>query len=229
MTFTAKDLADPSRQLPRAMAIAIGLATIVYVAVALGVFGTLTVEEVIDSGATAIAVAAQPELGDFGYVLMSITALFATAGATNAGLYLAAGLSDHLASTEQFPPFMGRRLADRASVGLLAGAAAILLLVIAFDLTAIASIGSAVAMTIFGLVTVGHLRIYKATGARLSLLVLALLTVSISLLTFILTTLIQEPASIATLVAILIGSIAIDVWWARVRARRAEAAAEPSA
>ena len=48
------------------MAIAIGLATVVYVAVALGVFGTLTVQQVIDSGPTAIAVAAQPVLGDAG-------------------------------------------------------------------------------------------------------------------------------------------------------------------
>ena len=60
VTFTAKDLAEPSRQLPRAMAIAIGLATIIYVAVAVGVFGTLSVDEVIESGPTAIAVAAQP-------------------------------------------------------------------------------------------------------------------------------------------------------------------------
>ena len=41
VTFTAKDLPDPSRQLPRAMTIAIGLATVIYVAVSLGVFGTL--------------------------------------------------------------------------------------------------------------------------------------------------------------------------------------------
>ena len=191
----------------------------------MGVFGTLTVDEVIESGPTAIAVAAQPELGDFGYVLMSITALFATAGATNAGLYPAEGLSDHLASTGQFPTFMGGRVAGRASIGLLVGAAAILVLVIAFDLTAIASIGSAVALTIFGLVTVGHLRIRSKTGARLWILILALLTVTVSLLTFILTTLIQEPASIATLVAILIGSIALDLWWSSVRDRRAGAAA----
>src|SRR6185436_6907177 len=32
VTFTAKDLADPSRQLPRAMAIAIGIATVIYIA-----------------------------------------------------------------------------------------------------------------------------------------------------------------------------------------------------
>jgi amino acid transporter len=55
VTFTAKDLRDPARQLPRAMAIAIGLATAVYVAVSLGVFGTLSVEQVIASGPTAIA------------------------------------------------------------------------------------------------------------------------------------------------------------------------------
>ena len=105
----------------------------------------------------------------------------------------------------------------------------ILLMVIAFDLSAIASIGSAVALIVFGLVTAGHLRVTRATGARLGLLVLALVTTGISLLTFIFTTLIQEPASVATLVAILIGSIALDIGWARVRARRAEAAAEPSA
>ena len=67
VTFTAKDLADPSRQLPRAMAIAIGLATVIYVAVSIGVFGTLTVPEVIAAGPTAIAVAAEPVLGNVGY------------------------------------------------------------------------------------------------------------------------------------------------------------------
>jgi len=39
---------------------------------------------------TALAVAAEPVLGRAGYWLMSVTALFATAGATNSGLYPAA-------------------------------------------------------------------------------------------------------------------------------------------
>ena len=115
---------------------------------------------------------------------------------------------------------MGRRLADRASTGLLIAAAAILVLVIAFDLSAIASIGSAVALTIFALVTVGHLRVRSETGARLSLLVLALLTTGITLLTFIVTTLVQEPASMLTLVAILVVSLGLDFGWARVREGR---------
>ena len=112
-------MADPPRQLPRAVYLALGIATLIYVAVALGVFGTLTVDEVIDSGGTALAVAAEPVLGQAGYWLMTVTALFATAGATNAGLYPAAGLSEHLASIGQFPPLLARRFGGRAPAGLL--------------------------------------------------------------------------------------------------------------
>ena len=113
VTFTAKDLDDPARQLPRAMYLALGIATVIYVAVALGVFGTLTVDEVIDSGGTALAVAAEPVLGRAGYWMMTVTALFATAGATNAGLYPAAGLCEQMARSGQFPPVLGRRLGGR--------------------------------------------------------------------------------------------------------------------
>jgi amino acid transporter len=222
VTFTAKDLARPSQQLPLAMTIAIGLATVVYVAVAIGVFGTLTVDEVIAAGPTAIAVAAQPVLGDAGYWLMTITALFATAGATNAGLYPATGLSDHLVSTGQFPTLMARRLGGGAPFGLIALAVAVGITVIAFDLSAVASIGSAVALMIFGLVTIGHLRITSDTGASRPILYLALATVAIAFVTFCVTTLVQEPLSIVTLVAILGISVALDVGWSRRRPQPTE-------
>lgn len=221
VTFTAKDLRDPSRQLPRAMAIAIGLATIVYVAVSLGVFGTLSVDEVIASGPTAIAVAAKPVLGDAGYWLMVITALFATSGATNAGLYPAAGLCDHLAATGQFPSVMAARVGGRVPMGLLVAAVVIVLLVVFFDLSAIASIGSAVALLIFTVVSLGHLRIRGVTGANVVLLWAAVLTAGVTLLTFVLTTLIHEPASIVTLLLILAASVALDLVWSARRGRTA--------
>ena len=153
VSFTAKDLANPSYELPRAMYLALGIATVIYVAVALGVFGTLTVEEVIASGGTAIAKAAEPTLGTAGYWLMSVTALFATSGATNGGLYPASGLCEQLASVGQFPPVMGRRLGGRAPTGLLLTAVLAIVLAVGFDLNAIASIGSAIALVVFALVT----------------------------------------------------------------------------
>jgi len=221
ITFTAKDLPEPARQLPRAMYLALGIATVIYLAIALGVFGTLTVEKVISSGGTALAVAAEPALGRAGYWLMSVTALFATAGATNAGLYPAAGLSERLAETGQFPPLMARKAGGRASAGLLIEAGSCLVLALVFKLEAIASIGSAVALLIFTLITVAHLRVRSETGASVVMLWLAIATAAVVLVSFVFTTLIKEPASIATLLGILLLAIGLDLWWKRVRVRRA--------
>jgi amino acid transporter len=212
VTFTARDLREPSRQLPVAMTLAIGIAAAVYIAVSLGVFGTLTVDQVIAAGPTAIAEAAKPTLGNLGYWLMTVTALFATSGATNAGLYPAIGVADHLVSTGQFPPLMAHRI-GRVQVGLLVAAIAVIVLVVGKDLSAIASIGSAVSLLIFCLVTIGHLRIRADTGANLALLILALATAGITLITFTFTSLINEPASIVTLILIVALSLGLDLVW----------------
>jgi amino acid transporter len=214
ITFTAKDLAQPARQLPKAMFLALSIATVIYIAIALGVFGTLSVDEVVASGGTALAVAAQPSLGQAGYWLMSVTGLFATAGATNAGLYPAAGLSERLAETGQFPPLMARRwFRGRASAGLLIEAFACLVLAIVFNLDAIASIGSAVALMIFTLITAAHLRVRAETGANTAMLVLAITAAAVVLVTFIVNDLIHEPASLVTLLLILLLSILLDLGW----------------
>ena len=213
ITFTAKDLDNPSHQLPRAMYLALAIAAVIYIAIALGVFGTLTVEKVISSGGTALAVAAEPSLGKAGYWLMSVTALFATAGATNAGLYPAAGLSERLSATGQFPPVMGRKLRSRVPNGLLVEAAACLVLALFFKLDAIASIGSAVALVVFTLVTLAHFRVHQETGASVVMLTLAVLAAGAVLVTFVFTTLIHEPASMITLLGILLISVVLDIGW----------------
>jgi L-asparagine transporter-like permease len=153
---------------------------------------------------------------------MTVTALFATAGATNAGLYPATGLSDHLVSTGQFPTLMAQRLGGRAPFGLIILAVAVIVVVTAFDLSSVASIGSAVALAIFAIVTLGHLRITGDTGANLIVLVIALAAVTITLVTFVFTTLVQEPASIVTLAAILVLSIVLDVSWSRRHPRASQ-------
>jgi amino acid transporter len=63
ITFTAKDLRDPGRELPWAIYLALGMATVIYVAVSLGVFGTLTVDEVVDSDGSGGRCRAGPRPG----------------------------------------------------------------------------------------------------------------------------------------------------------------------
>jgi hypothetical protein len=124
-----------------------------------------------------------------------------------------------MASAGQFPPVMGTRVADRAPMGILLTAAAAMILAIFFDLNAIASIGSAVALVVFTLVTFGHLRIRHETGAQAWLLVLADVTTVVVLVAFAFTTLVDEPGTAVALAVILGLAIALDLWW---KSRRAD-------
>jgi len=101
----------------------------------------------------------------------------------------------------------------RVSMGLLVEAGVCLVLAVVFKLDAIASIGSAVSLVIFTLITVAHLRIRSETGANLPMLILAIAAAGAVLVTFVFTTLIHEPASIVTLLAILVLSALLDYGW----------------
>lgn len=221
ITFTARDLPNPRRQLPRAMYLALAIATSVYVAVSLGVFGTLTADQVVAYGATALAEAAKPTLGQLGYVLMVVTALFSTAGAVNATLYPAAGMTQHLASVGQFPPLLGRSLTRwHAPAGLLVMAGLTALMVIALDLNAIASLGSAVALLVFSSVTLAHFAVFRETGANRIILVITLIATFGTFVVFCTTTLVSEPITAITLIVILSLALAIDLIWKRARTRK---------
>ena len=225
ITFTAAELADPQRQLPPAVYLAIGIATVIYTSVAVGVFGTLTVDEVIDSGGTALAVAAEPVLGQAGFWLMTVTALFATSGATNAGLYPATGLSEHLVSIGQFPPVMSRRLGGRVPAGLLLTAVVAIVLAVGFNLNAIASIGSVVALVLFAMIGIGHFRIRKETGANGAVLALGVLGAVVVLVLFV-PTLVEEPLTAVALLVVLLQSVVLDFLWKRSRDARTPTAAD---
>ena len=109
ISFAAGDLPEPERNLPRAMYVALGATTALYVAISIGVFGTLTVAEVTHYGATAVAEAARPALGDAGFTAVTIAALLATSSSVNAVLYASKGFTGALAKAGQFPPLFGER------------------------------------------------------------------------------------------------------------------------
>jgi len=98
-----------------------------------------------------------------------------------------------------------------------------LLLAIGFDLSAIASLGSAVALLIFTLVTVAHLRIRAQTGARLVPLIAALLATTVTLVVFAGTTLAEQPAATSALIFSILFSIGLDLGWRRLRRHRGSA------
>ena len=190
---------------------------VTYVLIALGVFGTLTVTEVVGYGETAIAEAARPTLGDAGFTIMAVAALLATASSVNATLYASGGLTAMLAEVGQFPPFFGRgsRLGPRA--GLLITAALVLVVSNLVDLSAIASVGSACSLVIFLLVGMAGYRLRSSTGASAPIVLVGMAATAVVLVFFAVDTLRNAPETFAAIVAIGVLAVVLDAVWKRLR------------
>jgi amino acid transporter len=217
ITFTVGDLRDPGRELPKAMYLALGVTAGLYVLIALGVFGTLTVDEVIGYGETAIAEAARPALGDAGFVIMAIAALLATASSVNATLYASSGLTAMLADVGQFPPFFGRGSRLGPNAGMLITAAIVLVVANLVNLSAIASVGSACSLIIFLLVAVAGFRRRAETGARGSIVLLGAAATAVVLVFFAVDTVRNAPETFTAIVAITLLAVVLDLVWKRLR------------
>ncbi|HEY5872331.1 MAG TPA: APC family permease [Gaiellaceae bacterium] len=218
ITFAAGDLRDPSRELPLAMYAALGVTTVLYVLISLGVFGTLTVPEAIGYGETAIAEAARPALGDAGFTMMAIAALLATSSSVNATLYASGGLTSMLAEVRQFPPFFGRSSPLGPHAGMLITAAIVLVISNLVDLSAIASVGSACSLLIFLLVGITGYRRRADTGSLAVVVLTAIAATAVVLAFFAVDTLRNAPETFAAIVGIALLAVALDAVWKRVRA-----------
>lgn len=217
ITFTAGDLPDPGRTLPRAMYMALGITVLVYVAVSLGVFGTLTVEEVIEHGDTALAEAARPVLGDAGFVIMAIAALLATASSVNSNIFAAGGLTLTLSELTQFPPIFGEPGRYRGTRGVTITVVLVLLLCNLFDLSAIASVGSAVSLTVFLVVGLAGLRLRAETGSAAWVIVLTMLATSVVLVLFAVDTARNAPETFTAMIVLGVLAVVLDLVWKRMR------------
>lgn len=225
ISFSGGDIENPKKNMPRAMYISIGFTLLLYVALAIGVFGTLTVDEVIANADTALAVAAMPIFGAAGYTMISIAALFATTGAINSQLYASIGATYTMAKDGQLPPRFGwkRRRGKAGTQGLVISALAIILLALLFDVSAIASIGSAVALAIFVLITIAHLRMAGETQASKAVLWVALGLTVLAILLFAVNTLLTAPQTFAILVVTIILAWVVEWVWQRISRRQLQA------
>ena len=217
ITFAAGDLIDPQRNLPRAMYLALAITSIVYVLISIGVFGALTVEQVVQYGERAIAEAARPSLGDAGYTVMSVAALLSTAGATNATFYASGNLTGMLAQEGLFPSFFGAGSRLGAKGGLVITGVLVLLVANLADLSAIASVGSAVALTIFLVVGLAGYRLRQETGSSTALVLTAMAATAVVLVAFAVDTWRTAPQTFAAIIGILVFAVLLDGWTRRSR------------
>src|SRR5215203_4747621 len=97
ITNAAGEMTNPRRELPRAIYLAVGIVILIYILVAIVVIGNLSISALKAAEDSALAEAARPFLGQFGFTLIAIAALLSTSSAVNATLFGAANVSYQVA------------------------------------------------------------------------------------------------------------------------------------
>jgi len=220
VTNAAADMQDPQRMLPRALYTSVILVIVIYLAVSITVTGNLAAPQIEAAKDYALAEAARPFLGNFGFRLIAIAALFSTASAINATLFGSANVCYMIAKDGELPISLSRSDWRQLTGGLLVTTLLVIGVTLAFDLSGIAMMGSAAFLLVYAIVNAGHLRVLKQTGANAPVVWLSLLTclgVFASLARY---TYQQQPAAILALVLIAALSFVAEALYRRFTGRK---------
>jgi amino acid transporter len=163
---TAEDVQNPNKTLPRAFYSAVGFVICLYIMVAAVTIGNLSVDKIVDAKDYALAAAARPFLGRYGYVLITIAALLSTASAVNATLYGAARLSYVIAKDGELPESLEHKVWNEPVEGLFITAGVTLVIANLFDLSSISMMGSAGFLLVFAAVNGANAVLAEKTGSR---------------------------------------------------------------
>jgi amino acid transporter len=219
VTNAAANMAKPKRELPRAIYGSVAIAFVIYVLVASGVVTNVPLNVLKGLGDSALAVAAKPSLGQTGFRLIAIAALLSTASAVNATLFGSTNIAYQIAKNGGLPPAFDRKLWGRDVEGLFITSGLVLVFVLAFPLSAVASMGSAAFLLVYSAVNIGHLRIRQQTGAKAWPVVaaaVACLSLFVVLFYHMITT---APTSAIALGVTLAGSFVFEIAYRRTTGR----------
>jgi amino acid transporter len=212
VTNSAGDMADPAKELPRAMYTALAIVVVVYVVVSSIVVMLLSLPAMDANQGHVLSEAGAAAMGHVGFVVIGVAALLATASGVNATMFGDANLAFMVAKAGELPRDFTRGVWRGGNVGLLVAAALTALFVVFFPLSAVGSMASLAFLIVYGTVSAGHLRVHRETGAKPWLLVLA---VALNLALFVLLlgyTIHTGPASTwITLLAVLALSFVFEV------------------
>ena len=165
ITNAAGEMKNPAKTLPRAIYTSIGVSLAIYLLVVITTFGNLPLDQIIEKKEYALAAAAEPALGQTGFTIIAVAALFSTASAINATLFGGANVSYLVANERQMPKFFDRQLWHGSKAGLYITAGLVAFLAATMPLSAIANTGSAAFLLVYAGVCAAHLRVRDKTHA----------------------------------------------------------------
>jgi amino acid transporter len=180
VTNDSENIEKPQVNVPRAIYISIFIVMAVYILVSLAALGAMPVEKLVRYRENALAVASEPVLGSFGFLLLSIGALASISSALNATLYSGANAAYALMKKGYIPhPEMQRRREWMGEhFGLYLTCTVALLFTLTFNVTSVASIISIITTVIYISVIASHIRLADKIGGNRGIIFFNLLVIT---------------------------------------------------
>ena len=165
ITNTIEDMENPEVTMMRAMIFSILLVAVLYVLTSIAVLGNLSLDEVLKTQDYALAEASKPIFGEWGFKIMAITALIATASAINATLYAVSEIGYSMAKEGNLPKIYEYNIYNSYE-GLIISAVLIVPMILFFNLAQITTVATVVMLIVQGITHIGHFIKRKETGAK---------------------------------------------------------------
>lgn len=207
------DIDNPRRTLPIAFLGSVLIAIVIYVLAFIVGIGHLSMEQLIAAKDFAISAAAESFLGPFGFAMMAIGAVLASASAINADYFGATKLPPQLASINELSSAFQRSLHGRSVASLLVIGVLSLLALNYISIDAMSSATSGGFLLVFAAVNFAAYRLAPETGAHRAIpaiaTLLCLLALAITIWQFL-----SNPATVVQAAAIgvlVLLSVALEV------------------
>lgn len=217
---TAGDIRQPQRNLPRAFFYSVIFVIALYVLISVVTVSSLPISKIISSRDYALAEAARPFLGSFGFQLIALAALLSTTSAINATLYGAARLSYAIAKDGELPEILERKIWHRPIEGLIITSALTLLIANTLDLSSISTVGSGGFLIIFAAVNIANYRLRTQTRSRGLISLFGFLACLAAFSAIIWQTLSTNPVRLAALAIMIALALAIETIYRAISGRR---------
>lgn len=216
---TGGEVKNPKKVLPRAFFTSVLFVIGLYVLVSIVTVGNLPIDKIVESRDYALAESAKPFLGSIGFVAIAIAALLSTSSAINATLYGASRISYIIAKTGELPKQLEKKIWNKPVEGLILTSILTLIIANLFDLTSIATIGSAGFLLIFAAVNFSNFRLYKKTSSNRWISVMGIIACLVSLMVLLWQTENTSPQDVWVFAVITALAFGVEIGYRKITKR----------
>jgi amino acid transporter len=205
------EMDKPAQNIPRAIYTAVVVATLIYMAIALGAILSIPFENIIKNKEYALAASANAQLGNWGTDLIIIGALLATSSAINGTLFGASRLMSVIAQDGFFPPLLARRK-NHIPVPAILIMALLAIVMLMFDgLELILEFASITFLLVSALMAYANFKIRERTQSSTALTLLAVGALSASTLLILYYEYTHKPQELVLIIGIY-AALTLGAW-----------------